>query len=63
MMFQCDLGNKEAVEQMFQWINAQPDLGKVDICIANAGFATKHPLLEGWLRQNIKVGQVPNTIF
>ena len=56
MMFQCDLGNEEAVEQMFQWIHAQPDLGKVDICIANAGFATKHSLLEGWLRQNIKVG-------
>ena len=32
---------------MFQWIKEQPDLGKVDICIANAGYGEKLSLLEG----------------
>lgn len=32
---------------MFDWIEAQPDLGKIDICIANAGLSTPESLLDG----------------
>ena len=32
---------------MFNWIESHPDLGRVDICINNAGFSTSNTLLEG----------------
>ena len=32
---------------MFRWIEDNPELGKVDICIPNAGFSTSATLMEG----------------
>ena len=32
---------------MFRWIENNPELGKVDVCIPNAGFSTSATLLEG----------------
>lgn len=45
--YKCDLSNDEEVEQMFDWIHDNPELGRIDICVANAGFSTSHSLLEG----------------
>jgi hypothetical protein len=32
---------------MFEWIENDPDLGRVDVCVANAGISTNNSLLEG----------------
>ena len=32
---------------MFNWIESQPDLGRVDVCIANAGISTPESLMKG----------------
>ena len=37
------------VVAMFSWIEASPDLGKVDACIANAGFSVSASLMDGQL--------------
>ena len=42
---------------MFDWIEAQPDLGRIDICIANAGLSTPESLLDG------KNGQKSHVVF
>merc|ERR1712226_539844 len=43
----CDVGNEDDVTQMFEWIESNPNLGKVDICIPNAGFSSNGTLMEG----------------
>jgi NADP-dependent 3-hydroxy acid dehydrogenase YdfG len=46
--YECDLGSgEEETRAMFQWIEANPRLGHVDICIANAGMSANETLLEG----------------
>ena len=47
IFFQCDVGNEDEVDKMFQWIENNPSLGRVDICIPNAGFSTDATLMEG----------------
>ena len=32
---------------MFEWIENHPKLGKVDVCVPNAGFSPEGTLLEG----------------
>ena len=32
---------------MFAWIESHPELGKVDVCINNAGLSTAETLTEG----------------
>ena len=32
---------------MFSWIESHPELGKVDVCINNAGLSTSESLAEG----------------
>ena len=44
---QCDLAQEEDIRSLFSWIESHPDLGRVDICINNAGFSTSNTLLEG----------------
>ena len=44
---QCDLAKEEDIRSLFAWIESHPDLGKVDICINNAGFSTSNTLLDG----------------
>jgi NAD(P)-dependent dehydrogenase (short-subunit alcohol dehydrogenase family) len=46
-MFQCDLRNEGEIYKMFEWISEEPNLGKTDICISNAGFSFSQTLLEG----------------
>jgi len=43
----CDVGNENDVTQMFKWIESNENLGKVDICIPNAGFSVSQTLIEG----------------
>lgn len=44
---QCDLRNESEIEKMFEWIGAEPDLGRVDVCVANAGLSSPESLLDG----------------
>jgi hypothetical protein len=32
---------------MFEWVENNPDLGRVDLCVPNAGFNVQASLLEG----------------
>ena len=45
--YKCDLSDDKAVEEMFAWIESQPRLGKVDVCVANAGLSRASTLLDG----------------
>ncbi len=36
---------------MFRWISECEDLGRVDVCVANAGVAENMPLLEGTAKE------------
>lgn len=43
---------KEAeIRQMFEWIENHPDLGKVEVCIPNAGFSADKSLLDGSMEE------------
>ena len=44
---QCDLTSDSDIAKMYEWIESNSDLGKVDVCIPNAGFAASSSLLEG----------------
>ena len=35
------------IAEMFEWIESNADLGKVDVCVPNAGFAAASSLLDG----------------
>ena len=35
------------MEKMFEWIEGHEELGKVDVCVPNAGFSTSANLMEG----------------
>merc|ERR1719458_2396565 len=56
--FQCDVANENDVNQMFEWIENNPDLGKVDICIPNAGFSSDGTLMEGCVSDWTKMLEV-----
>ncbi len=46
-LLQCDMQNDAEVARMFEWVENQPDLGKVDVCIPNAGLSFDKSLLDG----------------
>merc|ERR1711874_512375 len=35
------------IRALFSWIENHPDLGRVDVCVNNAGFGTSETLTEG----------------
>jgi len=43
----CDMRNEEEIRAMFAWVESHPDLGRVDVCINNAGLSTAQTLTEG----------------
>jgi len=45
--YKCDMEKEEEITQMFKWISEHKMLGKVDVCINNAGMSTSESLLEG----------------
>ena len=44
--YQCDMTDISNIESMFKWIENHSDLGKLDICICNAGVAVGKSLTE-----------------
>ncbi|TRY74007.1 hypothetical protein TCAL_06693 [Tigriopus californicus] len=45
--YKCDLEKEDEVEAMFKWIESDPNLGRVDFLLANAGMSTPEGLLDG----------------
>jgi len=43
----CDLSEEADIRSLFSWIEKHPDLGRVDICVNNAGFSSANTLLDG----------------
>lgn len=43
----CDIESETEIKQMFQWIADHKELGRVDVCINNAGMSTAESLSEG----------------
>merc|ERR1719266_1398653 len=43
----CDVAEESQIREMFNWIEEHPDLGKVDVCINNAGLSAAETLMEG----------------
>ena len=48
--------SEDEIKAMYKWIEEHPELGKVDVCIPNAGLSSNTTLLEG----NNHEGQNPN---
>ena len=48
---QCDMTNEDEVKNMFKWVEDHADLGKVDVCIPNAGFSADKSLLDGTMEE------------
>ena len=44
--YQCDMGNPQEIEKMFEWIESNKELGKVDICINNAACVWAKGLMD-----------------
>ena len=44
--YQCDMGNPKEIENMFEWIETNKDLGRIDICINNAACVWAKGLME-----------------
>jgi len=43
----CDMSNEVEIRSMFSWIESHPDLGRVDVCVNNAGLSSAETLTEG----------------
>ena len=39
--------NEDEIREMFVWIENHPDLGKIDVCIPNAGLNQDSNLMDG----------------
>ena len=38
---------EDEIMKMFKWIEDHPDLGKIDVCIPNAGLSHDAKLIDG----------------
>jgi len=43
----CDLAQEADIRAMFAWMEDHPDLGRIDVCVNNAGLSSSESLLEG----------------
>jgi len=43
----CDVAEENQIREMFNWIEEHPDLGRVDVCINNAGLSAAETLMDG----------------
>ena len=43
----CDVAEESQIREMFNWIEEHPDLGRVDVCVNNAGLSAAETLMEG----------------
>ena len=39
--------NEDEIKNMFRWVEDHAELGRVDVCIPNAGFSANKTLLDG----------------
>ena len=44
--FKCDMSDTNNVLEMFKWIENHSELGRVDVCICNAGLVASKKLSE-----------------
>ena len=44
--YQCDMTNITNIQIMFEWIEDHAELGKLDICVCNAGVGNMKSLIE-----------------
>merc|ERR1712223_1367646 len=49
--YKCDMRNEDEIREMFIWIENHPDLGKIDVCIPNAGLNQDSKLMDGTMEQ------------
>merc|ERR1712156_762001 len=49
--YKCDMANENEIRGMFKWIEDHPNLGKIDVCIPNAGYSIGNLLLEGSMEE------------
>ena len=45
---QCDVSKEDEVTNMFEWIEGHKDLGRINVCIPNAGFSHPGSLMVYW---------------
>ena len=45
---------EDEIMKMFKWIEDHPNLGKVDVCIPNAGLSHDNKLIDGNISHQIK---------
>ena len=45
------MASEDEVRKMFEWIENQPSLGKIDVCIPNAGLCIGNSLLDGSVQE------------
>ena len=41
------MNNENEIRSMFKWVEDHPDLGKIDVCIPNAGLSKNATFLNG----------------
>ena len=44
--YKCDMTDLTNIKDMFDWIEKHADLGKVDVCVCNAGIAVSKKLTD-----------------
>ncbi len=43
--------SEDEIRKMFEWIENEPNLGRVDVCIPNAGLSVGKTLLDGTVQE------------
>lgn len=43
----CDMRSESEIRAMFTWVEDHPQLGRVDVCVNNAGLSTAETLTDG----------------
>merc|ERR1712062_211945 len=49
--YKCDMKKEDEIMKMFKWIEDHPNLGKVDVCIPNAGLSHDNKLIDGTMAE------------
>ena len=55
------MANENEIRGMFKWVEDHPDLGKIDVCIPNAGFCKNATFLNG--KKRVSICQILNCVF
>ena len=45
------MANENEIRGMFKWVEDHPDLGKIDVCIPNAGMSKNATFLNGSMEE------------